>query len=131
MYEQIEKPKENNSRAVANPVAQKKSNAKQCVGLVDNRFETVKQRKLQTKMDNSDDLSQLKTIQLEKYPNYQTFTDTKGMVWCSNKKVDSHAECATWVGDICSQYKVSVKGKPKVSNIQPPTANWRSGVKYG
>ncbi|NRD74766.1 hypothetical protein HQQ94_16385 [Shewanella sp. VB17] len=37
MYEQIEKPKENKSRAVANSVAQKKSNGKQGVGFVDNR----------------------------------------------------------------------------------------------
>jgi hypothetical protein len=37
MYEQVEKPKENKSRAVANSVAQKKSNIKQGFGFVDNR----------------------------------------------------------------------------------------------
>ncbi|WP_421854433.1 hypothetical protein [Marinomonas sp.] len=37
MYEQIEKPKENKSRAIANSVAQKKSNGKQGFEFVDNR----------------------------------------------------------------------------------------------
>lgn len=54
MYAQVEKPKENSfptnrqeSRADANFVAQKKDNAKQSFGFVDNRPETVTQRKLQ------------------------------------------------------------------------------------
>jgi len=37
MYAQLEKPKGNKSRAVANPVGQKKGNRKQGVGIVDNR----------------------------------------------------------------------------------------------
>lgn len=37
MYTQVEKPKENKSRAVANSVGQKKSNGMQGFGLVDNR----------------------------------------------------------------------------------------------
>ena len=37
MYEQVEKPKENKSRAVDNNVGQKKSNEQQSFGLVDNR----------------------------------------------------------------------------------------------
>ena len=37
MYAQVEKPKENNSRAVANSVTQKKSNIKQSFEFVDNR----------------------------------------------------------------------------------------------
>lgn len=37
MYEQVEKPKENKSRAVANSVAQKKSIGRQSFGFVDNR----------------------------------------------------------------------------------------------
>ncbi len=41
MYEQIEKPKENKSREVANSVAQKKSNEKQGLGFVDNRPEIL------------------------------------------------------------------------------------------
>ncbi len=45
MYEQVEKPKENKSRAVANSVSQKKSSDKQSFGFVDNRSEAVAQRK--------------------------------------------------------------------------------------
>lgn len=47
MYEQIEKPKENKSRAVTNSVVQKKSDGKQGFGFEDNRPEAVAQRKLQ------------------------------------------------------------------------------------
>ena len=39
MFEQVEKPKENKSRAVANSVTQKKSDVKQGFGFVDNRSE--------------------------------------------------------------------------------------------
>ncbi|MCW5204216.1 hypothetical protein VU11_07125 [Desulfobulbus sp. US2] len=46
MYEQVEKPKENKSRAVANSAAQKKSNGKQVFGFNDNRPDTVIQRKI-------------------------------------------------------------------------------------
>mgnify|MGYP001131637463 CR=1 FL=1 len=49
MYEQVEKPKENKSRVIS----QKKSNGKQCIGLVDNRPEAVAQRKLQSMADKS------------------------------------------------------------------------------
>jgi len=45
MYEQVEKPKENKSRAVANSVTQKKSNVKQGFGFVDNRPEAIVQKK--------------------------------------------------------------------------------------
>ena len=46
MYEQVEKPKENKSRAVANSVAQKKSSGKQGFGFEDNRLESITQRKV-------------------------------------------------------------------------------------
>lgn len=75
--------------------------------------------------------TQLKIIQLEKYPNFQTFFDTDGTEWCSLKKVNSHAEGSEWIGDICSRYGVSVNGKPTVKSEQPSNANWRSGIKYG
>ena len=41
MYEQVEKPKEDKSRVVANSVAQKKDKAKQGVGFVDNRVSNM------------------------------------------------------------------------------------------
>ena len=46
------KQKENKSRAVANPAAQKKTNAKQRVGFVDNRPDYVIQNKVQRNMYN-------------------------------------------------------------------------------
>jgi hypothetical protein len=49
---QVEKPKENKGRAVANSVPQKKSNGKQGFGFVDNRPAAVAQRKLQAMADN-------------------------------------------------------------------------------
>ncbi|MEM5548761.1 hypothetical protein [Pseudoalteromonas fuliginea] len=48
MYAQVEKTKENKSRAVANSVGQKKSNTKQGFGFVDNRPEAVVKRSLQS-----------------------------------------------------------------------------------
>jgi hypothetical protein len=41
MYVQIEKPKENKSRTVANSVGQKKSNVRQGFGFVDNRLKST------------------------------------------------------------------------------------------
>lgn len=51
MYAQVEKPKENKSRAIADSVDQKKSNGKQDLEFVDNRTEALTQRKLKQAMD--------------------------------------------------------------------------------
>jgi hypothetical protein len=51
MYEQIEKPKEKKSIAVANSVAQKKSNVKQGFGFLDNRPKMTQLKSVQ-KMTN-------------------------------------------------------------------------------
>ena len=56
MYEQIEKSKEKKSIAVANSVTQKKNDGTQGFGLVDNRLETVAQRK-NKEMANKNHLS--------------------------------------------------------------------------
>lgn len=61
MYAQVEKPKENKSSAVANTIAQNKSNVKQVLGFVDNRSEAVAQRKLQQKQGSAKP-----TIQMDK-----------------------------------------------------------------
>ncbi len=53
MYAQVEKPKEYGGRSVANSVTQKKGNAKESFGFVDNRPEVVAQRTLHEKMDKS------------------------------------------------------------------------------
>lgn len=47
MHTRVEKPKENQSRAIANTETQKKSNVKQEFGFVDNRSESAAQRKIQ------------------------------------------------------------------------------------
>ncbi len=53
MSAQIEMQKDNKSRAVANFVTQKKSNAKQVVGFLDNRPEAAAQRKILETLRNS------------------------------------------------------------------------------
>jgi hypothetical protein len=65
MYEQVEKPKENKSRAVANAVAQTKSNFKQGFGFVDNRPGSVVQKSLKGYV-NSPPLLQRKVMVFEK-----------------------------------------------------------------
>ena len=60
MYTQVEKSKENKSRAVANSVTQKKSNVKQGFGFVDNRPEALTQRKLVQTNVQSNQTTQLK-----------------------------------------------------------------------
>jgi hypothetical protein len=69
MYAQVEKPKENSfptnrqeSRAVANTIARKKSDVKQSSGFVDNRPEAIAQRKLQEIESNSPHISQLRSF---------------------------------------------------------------------
>ncbi len=63
MYAQVEKPKENKSRAVANSVAQKKPGEKQGFGFVDNRPEAVAQRKLHELAKNSPQVKQTAQLQ--------------------------------------------------------------------
>jgi hypothetical protein len=53
MYAQVEKSKENKSKAVANSVAQKKNIGSQGLGFVDNRPQVIAQRKLQDMAGNS------------------------------------------------------------------------------
>jgi hypothetical protein len=65
------------SRAVANSVAQKKSNVKQGFGFVDNRPEAVAQWKLQDMTNNSPQVSQLRAFQETTYNNPQTIQNTE------------------------------------------------------
>lgn len=60
MYAQIEKSKVNKSRAVADSVAQKKSRVKLGLGFVDNRIESIVQRKLQKFADNNQQVDNYK-----------------------------------------------------------------------
>lgn len=92
MYAQLEKPKENKRRAIANSVAPKKGSMTQGFGFVDNRPEVTSQRKMQALTfnhqvpqliqnkendtglpDNLNIYSKIKAIQLEKSVNNITF----------------------------------------------------------
>lgn len=65
MYAQVEKPKENKSREVANSVAQKQRNVKQGFGIVDNRPEAKLQSlaQLANKKKCGETATQLKVLQ--------------------------------------------------------------------
>ncbi|ABE56415.1 hypothetical protein Sden_3139 [Shewanella denitrificans OS217] len=76
MYAQVEKPKEHQSKAAASSVAQKKSNVKQGFGIVDNRPETVAQRRLK-KMAYKPPRTKLSgAIQSNSYSKDQKATET-------------------------------------------------------
>lgn len=62
MFAQVEKSKENKSRAAANSAIQNKSTVKRDSGFVDNRSETVAQRKLQKMINDDSKPSQLRSI---------------------------------------------------------------------
>lgn len=65
MYEQVEKTKKNKSRAVANSVAQKKSDVKQGFGFVDNRAQVnIKHNPKQLKTSDKDSETQNEKLQI-------------------------------------------------------------------
>ncbi len=64
MYEQIEKPKENKNKAIANSAAQKKSNVKRGFGFVDNWPETIAQSKLQEMTNNCPQAMRIAQLQV-------------------------------------------------------------------
>lgn len=88
MYEQVEKPKENKSRAVANSVTQKKSNVNQSFGFVDNRPEAIVQRKVQELAD--DYSSQQRAVQNEENKNtiQRVLIDYSATIFDSTKLVE-------------------------------------------
>ena len=68
MYEQIENPKENKNRAVANFVGQKKSNAKQKFGFVDNRPQLDIRSRGETEANRGQEVSGTNTVQSVQAP---------------------------------------------------------------
>ena len=65
MYEQVLNPKENKSKVIANSVTEKKNDMNQGFGFVDNRQESIAQRKCQENINNNplaNRVSQLKGI---------------------------------------------------------------------
>jgi len=92
MYEQVEKPKENKNRAVA----QKKSNVKQSFGFVDNRTEPIMQMKLQ-KIHSAEPNKNEKTYYVKNHysDNIQrrktvTFAKTNSKIIQRNRAADPH-----------------------------------------
>jgi hypothetical protein len=75
MYAQVEKPKENKSRAIANSVAQKKGNVKQGFGFMDNRAEAKQTAQLQSIVKDQS-VQQFQTIP-QKTTNKNSKTDIK------------------------------------------------------
>ncbi|MBW2569931.1 MAG: hypothetical protein JRE47_11350 [Deltaproteobacteria bacterium] len=73
MYEQVDKSKENKSRAVANSVAQNMRNVKQGFGFVDNRAEAIAQRELIEEVNNH-----RYEAPIQGYFEYATINDKKG-----------------------------------------------------
>lgn len=67
MYKQVEKPKENKSRAVANSVTQKNGGGNIGVGFVDNRPPSVAQRKMVNK--SNDNVVNNKIIHYKSFPS--------------------------------------------------------------
>ncbi len=63
MQTHADKNQENQSRAIANTVSQNKSNSKSTFEFVDNRPETIAQRKLQVMANNSPQVNQLRAFQ--------------------------------------------------------------------
>lgn len=61
MYAQVEKSKENKSKAVANSVAQQKNNVAQGLGFVDNRPVAVAQRRLKNTINSGTKIAQMRS----------------------------------------------------------------------
>jgi hypothetical protein len=85
MYAQVEKPKENKSRAVANSVAQKQSGTKPTFQFVDNRPEATAQRKIQSVANSS--MKTAKVTQQQYSPLQRRRLDTY-----EQRKLDSERE---------------------------------------
>ncbi|PCI96280.1 MAG: hypothetical protein COB15_10950 [Flavobacteriales bacterium] len=91
MYEQVEKPKENKSEAIANSVTQNKSNKKQGFGFVDNRLELFAQRKLQEMASKSVQVSQLMPLKTVSsgYQYLEKQSNSKGHSLSQNNHTDN------------------------------------------
>jgi hypothetical protein len=131
MYAQVEKPKENKSRSIANSVAQKKCNGKQIYGFVDNRTEAIVQLKLREMANDSSMVEQkaqiiqkveiqaveppLKTLQQVGYTCY---------LYASLNSVNFQDEAKYLKGDVHNViYQLSnmAKGRQKFHESGSPT----------
>ncbi len=104
MYAQVEKPKENKSRAVANSVAQKKNTVKPGFGFVNNRPEAVVQRTLQERANNS--LQTKQASQLQAMADNH-FTQQQKPIQKIENKNDTPASASTRAMQFMATYKES------------------------
>lgn len=75
MYEKVEKPKENKSKAVANTVDNKENNTKIGFGFVDNSLRAVKQTKIANLMNRSSQTKIVQLVQKIKYDPVLEYTN--------------------------------------------------------
>lgn len=94
MYVQIEKPKENKRRAVANSVAQRKGFVEQNFGFVDNRPEAISQRKLKALSDINHLTKQLSGIQRKANNDYQAHKSAQLQANIHKQGTDKHVASA-------------------------------------
>lgn len=118
MYDQVEKPKENKSRGVANSVSQKKSSAKQGFEFVDNRPEAIMQRKFKGMLYDS----KIHPIQLMKFGKedrfQETFTTKTGLQGISSKeKSDKSSFQRMNIGDALNGFMNNWDKTKVASNI--------------
>ncbi len=107
MYAQVEKSKENKSRAVVNAIGQKKSKIKQSFGFVDNRPEAATQRKLQDmiggrrqpQLQNKTDPTQ-RYIRVDGMSDGERFEDLSDFVPVNYRfNTDAKALFLAWIRD--------------------------------
>lgn len=130
MYAQIEKSKRDKSRAVANVVCQKKSTVKQGFGFVDNRAETITQRKLQRLVFNPR-LAQLKALENIANDSNVVQLVRKRWTWNGNNWVPDAGSAvpqppyrANVVGAVCITDEPDVTATPDTQIAWPDLVSW-------
>lgn len=59
------------------------------------------------------------------YPAYQCFKTTSDQVYCSKRKVASHAVGRNWIAACMTQYNIQsaeIRGRPYLADSQPDNA---------
>ncbi len=130
MYAQVERTKENTAsadrrktRAIANSVAQKKSNAKQGFWFVDNRPESIAQRKMQSQISNSSSqTSRKKKNNLPLQNKSIATTNTIQRRWgpVANIALTGGGNYSVEASDNFDNFSAPVWGRNGVANAAPP-----------
>lgn len=96
MYAQVEKPKENRSREVANSIAQKKSNVMQGFGSVGNRPKNIAQRRLQLFTNKSSHTK--RTVQLKTHRSFSFQDEASDVVQRQTEITYTAGRMTYWAG---------------------------------